>query len=87
MPCRMRGMKTCLGSLLLVPTLLALVGTVIYHFSVNSELCFEERDTLTEYINVNRSYRPQLKPAAKADKPGRAAAEQQDKTPGRGGRP
>ncbi len=55
-------MKTCLGSLLLVPTLLALVGTAIYHISVNSELCFEERDTNTEYINVNRSYRPQIKP-------------------------
>ncbi len=57
-------MKTCLGSLLLVPTLLALVGTAIYHVSVNSELCFEERDTNTEYINVNRSYRPQVQPKA-----------------------
>ncbi len=55
-------MKTCLGSLLLVPTILALVGTAIYHISVNSELRFEERDTNTEYINVNRSYRPQAKP-------------------------
>ncbi len=61
-------MKTCLGSLLLVPTLLALVGSAIYHISVNSELCFEERDSNTEYINVNRSYRPQAKPA-KEEKP------------------
>ncbi len=65
-------MKTCLGSLLLVPTLLALIGSAIYHISVNSELCFEERDSNTEYINVNRSYRPQIKPAReeKADGPG-----------------
>ncbi len=61
-------MKTCLGSLLLVPTLLALVGTAVYHVSVNSELCFEERDTNTEYININRSYRPQVKPAKPAKK-------------------
>ncbi len=61
-------MKTCLGSLLLVPTLLALVGTAIYHLSVNSELSFEERDTNTEYINVNRSYRPQIKPEKEAKK-------------------
>ncbi len=61
-------MKTCLGSLLLVPTLLALVGTAIYHVSVNSELCFEERDTNTEYINIHRSYRPQIKPAKEEKK-------------------
>ncbi len=61
-------MKTCLGSLLLVPTLLALVGTAIYHISVNSELCFEERDANTEYININRSYRPQVKPDRDAKK-------------------
>ncbi len=54
-------MKTCLGSLLLVPTILALVGTAIYHLSVNSELKFEERDTNVEYINIHRSYRPQVK--------------------------
>ncbi len=71
----MTCMKTCLGSLLLIPTLLALVGTAIYHVSVNSELCFEERDAHTEYININRSYRPQVKPA-KADKKPRAAKPQ-----------
>ncbi len=65
-------MKTCLGSLLLVPTLLALVGTAIYHLSVNSELSFEERDANTEYININRSYRPQVKPA-KAEKDNKPA--------------
>ncbi len=70
----MARMKTCLGSLLLVPTLLALVGTAIYHLSVNSELSFEERDANTEYININRSYRPQVKPAKaeKDNKPARA---------------
>ncbi len=69
-------MKTCLGSLLLVPTLLALVGTAIYHVSVNSELCFEERDTNTEYINVNRSYRPQVQPkASKKDRGGKSQEE------------
>ncbi len=69
-------MKTCLGSLLLVPTLLALIGSAIYHISVNSELCFEERDSNTEYINVNRSYRPQVKQAReeKADGPDKSSA-------------
>ncbi len=74
-------MKTCLGSLLLVPTLLALVGTAVYHVSVNSELCFEERDTNTEYINIHRSYRPQVKPGKedkKAAPPAQAAANNQE---------
>ncbi len=73
-------MKTCLGSLLLVPTLLALVGTAVYHVSVNSELRFEERDANTEYINVNRSYRPQVKPAQKEadDKPQAANKNEED---------
>ncbi len=63
-------MKTCLGSLLLVPTLTALIVTAVYHLSVNSELRFEQRDTKTEYINVNRSYRPQVKPANQTQKDG-----------------
>ncbi len=63
-------MKTCLGSLLLVPTLIALVVTAIYHLSVNSELRFEQRDTNTEYINVNRSYRPQIKSAREQKRDG-----------------
>lgn len=50
-------MKTCLGSLLL-PIVLALVGTAIYHASVNGELKFELRDSSEEYINTRRSYRP-----------------------------
>lgn len=54
------GMKTCLGSLLLIPTLAAVVLTVIYHASVNGELRFEQRDTHTEYINTTRSYRPPI---------------------------
>ncbi len=54
-------MKTCLGSLLLVPVIIILVVTVIYHASVNSELRFEQRDTNAQYINTARSYRPQIK--------------------------
>ncbi len=54
-------MKTCLGSLLLVPVILALVVSVIYHTSVNSELQFEQRDTNAQYINTARSFRPQIK--------------------------
>lgn len=53
----MRRMKTCLGSLLL-PVILALVGTAVYHASVNGELRFELRDSNEEYINTRRSYRP-----------------------------
>ena len=55
------GMKTCLGSLLLIPTLAAVVLTVVYHASVNAELRFEQRDSDTEYINTARSYRPPVK--------------------------
>lgn len=58
-------MKTCLGSLLLIPVILALVASVIYHTSVNSELQFEQRDTNAQYINTARSYRPQVKEAEK----------------------
>lgn len=62
-------MKTCLCSLLLLFTIFFVVMTVIYHTSVNGELRFEEKDTNTEYINTNRSYRPparkeQSKPVA-----------------------
>lgn len=42
-------------------TVVALVITVIYHTSVNSELRFEPRDANAEYINTRRSYRPQIK--------------------------
>lgn len=60
--CRISGVKTTfLGSLLLLPTLSAIVLTVIYHASVNGELQFEQRDVNTEYINTNRSYRPPVK--------------------------
>lgn len=52
------GMKTCLGSLLLIPTLAAVVLTVVYHASVNGELRFEPKDADSEYINTARSYRP-----------------------------
>ncbi len=65
----MPRMKTCLGSLLLIPIILALVGTAVYHTSVNSELRFEERDTNAEYINVRRSYRPKPQEDKEAPKP------------------
>lgn len=74
-------MKTCLGSLLLVPVILALIVSVIYHTSVNSELQFEQRDTNVQYINTARSYRPQIKettPPATAPEP---AQEQEQNTP------
>ena len=54
-------MKTCLGSLLLLPTLAALIITAIYHTSVNAELRFEQRDSNEEFINTRRSYRPQIR--------------------------
>ena len=54
-------MKTCLGSLLLIPTLAAVVLTVVYHASVNAELRFEQRDSDSEYTNTARSYRPPVK--------------------------
>ena len=51
-------MKSCLGCLVLVIALGAVVITVAYHASVNSELRFEPRDSHVEYINTRRSYRP-----------------------------
>ncbi len=56
-------MKTCLGSLLLVPILLALVVTVVYHTSVNAELKFEQKDNNAHYINTARSFRPPVQKA------------------------
>lgn len=68
----MGGMKTCLGSLLLLPTIAAVVATVVYHTSVNGELRFEQRDANMEYINTSRSYRPPVKreQAKPAPRPG-----------------
>lgn len=51
-------MKTCLGSLLLVPIIVALVLTAVYHTSVNGEVRFEQKDSNDQYINTARSYRP-----------------------------
>ena len=51
-------MKSCLGTLILGITGLAIVITVVYHTSVNSELRFETRNSHEEYINTRRSYRP-----------------------------
>lgn len=60
-------MKTCLGSLLLIPVMVGLVLTVVYHTSVNGEVRFEQRDTNAQYINTARSYRPpEVKQAPKA---------------------
>lgn len=55
-------MKSCLGTLALAITGLAIVITVVYHASVNSELRFETRDSHVEYINTRRSFRPQNVP-------------------------
>lgn len=55
-------MKTCLGAFLLLLTLCAVTGTVVYHACANSDLRFEERDTNSQYINTRRSYRPRKKP-------------------------
>lgn len=51
-------MKTCLGSLILIPVIVALVLTAVYHTSVNGEVRFEQRDNNAQYINTARSYRP-----------------------------
>lgn len=51
-------MKTCLGTLILVPAILGLAATVAYHASMDADLKFEERDTNAQYINTERSYRP-----------------------------
>lgn len=66
-------MKTCLGSLLLIPVILALIVTAVYHISVNAELQFEQRDTNEQYINTERSYRPQLPPKQTPPTPGNKA--------------
>lgn len=50
-------MRTCLGILLMVPALIGLAITGIYHVSVNSQLRFEKVDTQDAYINKQRSYR------------------------------
>lgn len=55
-------MKSCLGSLVLVVTVAAIIITMVYHTSVNSELRFETRDSHVEYINTRRSYRPRNVP-------------------------
>lgn len=59
------NVKTFLGSLLLIPVILALVITAVYHTSVNAELKFEKRETSTQYINTERSFRPQIKETPK----------------------
>lgn len=56
-------MKSCLGSLVLLVAVVAVVLTAAYHASVNSELRFEQRDSHVEYINTNRSFRPRKVPA------------------------
>lgn len=72
------GMKTCLGSLLLVPVIVALVLTAVYHTSVNGEVRFEQRDTNAQYINTARSYRPpEVKQAPKQAAEAKEAATEQ----------
>ena len=74
-------MKTCLGSLLLVPVILALVVSIVYHTSVNSELQFEQRDTNAQYINTARSFRPQIKEPEKPATPPAPANDKDTPTP------
>ncbi|MBR1982994.1 MAG: hypothetical protein IKA23_09640 [Akkermansia sp.] len=74
-------MKTCLGSLLLVPVIIALVVTVVYHTSVNAELQFEQRDTNAQYINTARSYRPQIKEQPKTQPARKPEATQKPAAP------
>lgn len=72
------GMKTCLGSLILVPVIVALVLTAVYHTSVNGEVRFEQRDTNAQYINTARSYRPpEVKQAPKQAEEAKDAATDQ----------
>lgn len=62
-------MKTCLGTLILVPAILGLAATVAYHASMDADLKFEERDTNAQYINTERSYRPAQHADAAKNKP------------------
>ncbi len=77
-------MRSCLGGLVLMLAIAALIVTVIYHTSVNSELRFEPRDANAEYINTRRSYRPQIKrePEKQADEvvPGAVSGMRDDET-------
>ncbi len=69
-------MRTCLGILLMVPALIGLAITGIYHVSVNSQLRFEKVDTQDAYINKQRSYRapqPGTEPGATTERTGDAA--------------
>lgn len=68
-------MKSCLGCLVLIIALGAVVITVAYHASVNSELKFETRDSHVEYINTHRSYRPRMQQQKRQQTP---AIEMQD---------
>ncbi|HIX20402.1 MAG TPA: hypothetical protein H9862_07370 [Candidatus Akkermansia intestinigallinarum] len=51
-------MKTCLGMLLMLPALIGLAVTGVYHVSVNSSLNFEKLDSQEDYVNKHRSYAP-----------------------------
>ena len=64
----MAGMKTCLGTLILVPAILGLAVTVAFHASMDADVRFEERDTNAQYINTERSYRPARQEQADKEK-------------------
>lgn len=55
-------MRTCLGLLLLFFIIVALIGTVVYHACVNSELSFEQKAPATDFKNYERSYIPEPPP-------------------------
>lgn len=51
-------MRTCLGILVLIFTIVATIVTVVYHTTINSHLSFRQKQDHTDYINTQRSYRP-----------------------------
>ena len=55
-------MKSFLGGVILMITVVGVILTMTYHTSVNAELSFEPRDSHEEYINTRRSYRPRRTP-------------------------
>lgn len=68
----------------MVPALIGLAITGIYHVSVNSQLRFEKVDTQDAYINKQRSYRapqPGAEPEAQAERTGDTALPSAASTP------
>ena len=60
------GMRVFLSIILLIFTIVAVVATVVYNTSINSQLSFKQKQDNSDYINTQRSYRP---PAPQVPKP------------------